>query len=322
MSKARAVFAGLLFLLGARRALRARHRIVPERQHDPRTETLVILLLGAASACATGFVAVYVIDRIPRQTQFLGLSLGLSFACLAAACLLVGKRLVPDDEIESHYSAEHVEAQEEVVQIVEESKDAFTRKRLLGLAAGGAGAALGAAILTPVVSLGPFLDTDRLKATPWRRGRRLVDERGRPLRGADIQRDTFYTAYPEDVDPEQIGSPLVVVRLDPRALHLPSGRNGWAPHGILAYSKICTHAGCAVALYRTPRYEPTAPRPALVCPCHYSTFDPAAGGAVLFGPAGRPLPQLPLAVDAAGHLRAAGGFSAPVGPSWWGVRQQ
>jgi quinol---cytochrome c reductase iron-sulfur subunit len=322
MSKARAALAGLLFLLGARRALRARHRIVPEGEPNPRTETFVILLLGAAAVCAAGFVAVYAVDRIPRQTQFLGLSLGLSLACIAAACVLVGKRLVPDDEIESRYSVEHVEEQEEVVQIVEESADAFTRKRLLGLAAGGAGAALGAAILTPVVSLGPFLDTDRLYATPWRRGRRLVDGYGRPLKAAGIQRDTFYTAYPEGEDPEQVGSPLVVVRLDPHALRLPSGRNGWAPHGILAYSKICTHAGCAIALYRTPRYEPTAPRPALVCPCHYSTFDPAKGGAVLFGPAGRPLPQLPLAVDAAGHLRAAGGFSDPVGPSWWGVRQR
>jgi ubiquinol-cytochrome c reductase iron-sulfur subunit len=107
-----------------------------------------------------------------------------------------------------------------------------------------------------------------------------------------------------------------------RALRLPEGRTGWAPHGILAYSKICTHAGCAIALYRTPLYEPTTPGPALVCPCHYSTFDPATGGTVLFGPAGRPLPQLPLRIDDGGHLRAAGGFSGPIGPSWWGVRKK
>ena len=43
---------------------------------------------------------------------------------------------------------------------------------------------------------------------------------------------------------------------------------------------------------------------------------------VLFGPAGRPLPQLPLEVDSGGDLRAAGGFSGPVGPSWWGVRMR
>jgi ubiquinol-cytochrome c reductase iron-sulfur subunit len=138
----------------------------------------------------------------------------------------------------------------------------------------------------------------------------------------DVERDTFYTAYPEGADRETLGAPLVVVRLEPAALNLPSGRNGWAPGGILAYSKICTHAGCAVALYRKPTFPDVQPQPALVCPCHYSTFDPATGGSVLFGPAGRPLPQLPLYVDPAGHLRAAGNFSGPVGPSWWGVRNR
>jgi ubiquinol-cytochrome c reductase iron-sulfur subunit len=43
---------------------------------------------------------------------------------------------------------------------------------------------------------------------------------------------------------------------------------------------------------------------------------------VIFGPAGRPLPQLPLFVDSRGGLRAAGNFSGPVGPSWWGVRSK
>lgn len=112
----------------------------------------------------------------------------------------------------------------------------------------------------------------------------------------------------------------MVVRLAPDAVRLPPERAGWAPEGILAYSKICTHAGCAIALYRTPTFGPTQPGPALVCPCHYSTFDPATGGEVLFGPAGRNLPQLPLTVDPAGELRAGANFSGPVGPSWWGVR--
>jgi ubiquinol-cytochrome c reductase iron-sulfur subunit len=101
---------------------------------------------------------------------------------------------------------------------------------------------------------------------------------------------------------------------------LPAARDGWAPDGIVAYSKICTHAGCAIALYRKPTFPATQPGPALVCPCHYSTFDVTNGGAVLFGPAGRPLPQLPLEIDNAGQLRAGGNFSGAVGPSWWGVR--
>jgi ubiquinol-cytochrome c reductase iron-sulfur subunit len=174
--------------------------------------------------------------------------------------------------------------------------------------------------VTPAVSLGPVFDTDRFYRTPWRGGRRLVDERGRPLHADDIEEGVFYTAYPAGADPEQLGSPLIVVRLDPNTLQLPAGRDDWAPQGILAYSKICTHAGCAVSLYRVPLFEPTEPKPALVCPCHYSTFDPARGAEVTFGPAGRPLPQLPLAVDGEGQLRAAGNLSGPVGPAWWGVR--
>jgi ubiquinol-cytochrome c reductase iron-sulfur subunit len=109
------------------------------------------------------------------------------------------------------------------------------------------------------------------------------------------------------------------VRLDPAAIHLPPGRGDWAPMGIVAYSKVCTHAGCAIALYRKPTFPAVEPRPMLVCPCHYSTFDPATGAQVMYGPAGRPLPQLPLMVDDLGYVRAAGNYSARVGPGWWNV---
>ncbi|MGA9634316.1 MAG: ubiquinol-cytochrome c reductase iron-sulfur subunit, partial [Solirubrobacterales bacterium] len=183
-----------------------------------------------------------------------------------------------------------------------------------------AGAALGASLAAPAASLGPVLDTASLYETPWRRGRGLVDDRERPYRADDIESGSFYTAYPEGGDPDKLGSPLIVIRLDPAQLHLPSGREDWAPEGILAYSKVCTHAGCAVALYRKPLFPQAERKPAFVCPCHYSTFDPADGGTVLFGPAGRNLPQLPLEIDGEGLLRAAGDFSGPVGPSFWGIR--
>jgi ubiquinol-cytochrome c reductase iron-sulfur subunit len=171
------------------------------------------------------------------------------------------------------------------------------------------------------VSLGPALHTDELLRTPWHRGRRLVDDAGRPLRADGIDVDSFLTAYAEDWPRRSFASPLVVIRLAPERLDLPPERAGWAPGGVLAYSKICTHAGCAVSEYRAPLFEPTSERPALVCPCHYSTFDPATGGTVLVGPAGRPLPQLPLEVDRDGNLRAAGGLSDGPGPSWSRVRR-
>ena len=316
--------AGSVLLLGRgrRRPEREERHLVEPGPPDPLAELVAIGLLGATSLCAIGFVVVYALDRIPHQTQLLGLALGLAFAFLAAATLVVGNRLVSPAEHEEDYPPPASPAEQEaVVQLAEESASRFTRKRLVVLAAGGAGTALGAALVTPALSLGPAFDVDLLRRTPWRRGVRLVDDRGRPLAADDVETESFYTAYPEGADPDELGSPLVVVRLDPVDLALPRERRFWAPDGIVAYSKICTHAGCAVALYRKPTFPPTQPRPALVCPCHYSTFDPATGGTVLFGPAGRPLPQLPLAVADGGRLVAAGPFSGPIGPSWWGVRK-
>jgi len=298
-------------------------RMVARGGPAPRAETAVLAFLGLASLSALAFVVVYALDRLDNQTQLLGLCLGVAFLSLAAACVVTGKHLVVSEEIEDSYpELEHLDEQEEIVQIVEESGSRITRKRLLKLAAGGAGGAVGLALLTPAASLGPLLDWRELVRTPWRSGRRLVDERGRALRAAEIEEAVFYTAYPAGAPQEDLAAPVILVRLPLSELRLPATRHDWAPSGIVAYSKICTHAGCAVSLYRTPLFAPTSPRPALICPCHYSTFDPAAAGAVLFGPAGRPLPQLPLRVDADGFLVAAGPLSGVVGPAWWSVRSR
>jgi ubiquinol-cytochrome c reductase iron-sulfur subunit len=300
----------------------ARTRIVAPGSPRPRAESVVLALFGLAALAAAAVIPIYAFDSLrPHQTQLLGLAFGLAFAALAAACIVIAKALVPQEEIAEPYT-EPERGREQVVveQIVEESGTRFTRRRLVKLAAGGAGAALGAALVTPALSLGPALDVAQLRRTAWRRGVKLVDGDGKPLRADDVTTKTLFTAYPEGADKDALGSPLVVVRVDPAQLELPDDRRAWAPDGILAYSKICTHAGCAVSLYRTPTFEPTSSRPALVCPCHYSTFDPARGGTVLFGPAGRNLPQLPLEIDGDGMLRAAGDFSGPIGPSWWGVR--
>jgi ubiquinol-cytochrome c reductase iron-sulfur subunit len=319
--------AALVLLLRRRRPRRDEPsvRLVAEAPPNPLSELVVLGLLALAGAAAVGFIVVYALDRLSHQTQLLGLSIGLAFAFLSAAAIVFAHRLVPEEERGEPYPEpdEHAVEQAAVVQIVDESANRISRRRLLKLAAGGAGATLGAALVVPALSLGPFLDVGPLRRTPWRRGLRLVDDNGRPLRADDIEEATFYTAFPAGMSHEELGAPLVIVRLDPDSLRLPRGRDGWAPEGIVAYSKICTHAGCAVSLYRVPHiFPPTAPsRPALICPCHYSTFDPATGGGVLFGPAGRPLPQLPLRIGPDGILVAGGDFSGAIGPSWWGVRR-
>jgi ubiquinol-cytochrome c reductase iron-sulfur subunit len=312
----------IVLLVGIVRRPQRRPRIVPEGEPDERAEWIVVALLLASAACALAFVVFYALDW-SNLTQWLGLALGSSLGLLAAALIVTAKRLVVEEEITDEYEypeAGDAEEQEKVVQIVSESDSKISRRRLLGGAGALAGTALGAALLAPAGSLGPILDTEPYYESPWRRGRRLVDDKGEPYAAEAISEETFYTAFPEGADPERVASPLVVVRLDPAGLKLPTERTDWAPNGILAFSKVCTHAGCAVALYRSPLYPEAEPGPALVCPCHYSTFDPAAGGEVTFGPAGRDLPQLPLAIDGDGNLVAAGNFSGPPGPSFWGVR--
>jgi ubiquinol-cytochrome c reductase iron-sulfur subunit len=305
---------------GARGERDGRPRIVAPGPPDPAAELLVAVLLVLTALAAALFVVAYGLDW---STQVLGGALGGALGLLAAALIVTSKRLVVTEEIPEEYPEEEdPEEQQKLVQIVRESGGRLTRKRLLGAASGLAAGALGVALITPAVSLGPVFDTSRLNETPWRRGRRLVDRDGRPYSADAVDTGTFYTAFPEGADPDAIASPVVMIRLAPAQIHLPPERAGWAPGGIIAYSKICTHAGCAIALYRNPLFQPVEPSHALVCPCHYSTFDAGAAGKVLFGPAGRPLPQLPLMIDAARDLRAAGNFSGPVGPAWWGVRSR
>jgi ubiquinol-cytochrome c reductase iron-sulfur subunit len=298
-------------------------RIVALGSPDRRAENGVLLLFGASALSAVAFIATYALDRLPDQTQYLGLSLGLAFLFLAAALIVIGKRLVVTEElVEDYPKLESPPQQAQIEQILAESDDRFTRKRLVLVAGTGTVTAVGAALVAPLASLGPVLDLASLVATPWHAGRRLVGQDEKPLAAASIEEGSFYTGFPEDAPHDQFAAPLIVVRLPAANLHLPTGRRHWAPDGIVAYSKICTHAGCAISLYRKPTFAPTEAKPALVCPCHYSTFDPAAGGSVLFGPAGRSLPQLPLMIDTDGNLRASGNFSGPVGPSWWGVRSR
>jgi ubiquinol-cytochrome c reductase iron-sulfur subunit len=318
-----ALVAAVVLALGrGRRSVRRdpKHRLVPRGPKERGAESLLLALLCAATISSLAFVAVYALDRIGHQTQWLGLTLGVAFLLLAASCVVISRRLVVTEELDEPYpDPEPPSGEESIEGLIDQSGSRFTRGRLVKLAGTGAVGALGLAALAPALSLGPAFDNDALLRTPWKRGRRLVDERGRPLAASDIAEESFFTAYPEGADREQFGAPLVLVRLP---LEQIRERRDWAPQGIVAYSKICTHAGCAVALYRKPTFADVEPKPALVCPCHYSTFDPGDAGKVLFGPAGRALPQLPLLVDRGGHLRAAGTFSGPVGPSWWGVRMR
>ena len=169
-------------------------------------------------------------------------------------------------------------------------------------------AALGVAALFPLRSLGPRPGRSLLR-TAWRGGTRVVTLDGEPVRADAVPLGGLLTVFPEG-DTGSADAQAVVVRVEPRLLRLPPDRASWAVDGIVAFSKVCTHAGCPVGLYEADRHE-------LLCPCHQSAFAVLVGAKPVSGPAAWPLPQLPLSVDAEGVLRADGDFSAPVGPGWW-----
>jgi ubiquinol-cytochrome c reductase iron-sulfur subunit len=132
---------------------------------------------------------------------------------------------------------------------------------------------------------------------------------GRPVLAADVPLEGLVTVFPEG-DPGSADGQAVLVHVASGLLQPHLGREGWTPQDFIAYSKICTHAGCPVGLYQAQTHQ-------LLCPCHQSAFDVLHAAKPVFGPAAAALPQLPLSIDADGYLVADGDFSDPVGPSFW-----
>lgn len=300
-----------------------------------QAELAVAGLLFLAGLAGLAFVVVYAFDG--GDTQLLGVAIALAFGLLAVALIIAGWRVVPQEELEeirpgfavppdaeteAETRADHERESEteSATLTVREGVDGVTRRRLLKAAGGAAGVGLGAAALTPLASLGPAVG-NRLDASPWKDGVRLVEENGLPVKAADLEVGSYLTAFAEGADKEQLATAVVVVHVKPDELELPADRADWAPEGLMAFSKICTHAQCAISLFRYPLFAERSPGPALVCPCHYSTFDVLKGGERIFGPAVRPLPQLPLKIER-GLLVAGGDFSGPVGASWGRVREE
>jgi ubiquinol-cytochrome c reductase iron-sulfur subunit len=252
----------------------------------------------------------------------LGLGMGLTIALLGIGFGAVhwAKTLMSDTEViaERHEFRSSDEDREDFVKTVKErsSEAGLGRrsliKRTLGLSVGLVG-------LSPLLllrDLGP-LPKDDLSKTSWRTGTRLVTDPGdRPIKASDLEVGAVAQVLPElrpgqERTLEDIGKDAVLlIRLRPEEFQLDAERKSWTHEGIIAFSKICSHMGCAVALYEQQTKH-------LLCPCHQSTFDVTRAAKVIFGPAARPLPQLAITVDAEGYLVAQQPFTESVGPSYW-----
>lgn len=183
---------------------------------------------------------------------------------------------------------------------------------------------IGALIATPIPAIVLFRDlgptTDPVVAlteTLWEEGVRLTrDPVGTPIKASEVTLGSVFHVIPEGLNDEEgrleekAKAAVLLMRLRPQDLNELPERASWSYDGIVAYSKICTHVGCPVALYEQQTHH-------LLCPCHQSTFDVTNHCEVIFGPAARPLPQLAITVDAEGYLVAQQGFTEPVGPSFW-----
>ena len=281
--------------------------VLTERQRHYERLVLVCFLVTALAG-----IGLFVVYFSGGQTQLEGILWAAALGGLGIGIGLWGGKLLDARTAveERHPLRSEPGAQEALEEAFSEELGPLIRRRSLLLRAlAAAGGAIGLALLLPVLSLGPA-PGNTLKVTGWRRGLRVVDESGNPLTLDALPEDGFITVYPEG----QVGrsdSQALLIRVPPGLLHLPADRMAAAPRGIyVAYSKLCTHAGCPVGLYR-------AQERSLFCPCHQSQFNVLDGAKPYFGPAARPLPQLPMALNPQGFLVAMGDFDSPVGPAFW-----
>jgi ubiquinol-cytochrome c reductase iron-sulfur subunit len=313
----------------------------PAPKHAKNAERLVAALFVLAFLAGCGFIAAYVglevgqstlpkgantVVAVLRSNLALGSSLAIALLALGTGSMIWVRHLTPDIEIEEERHdmnsapADRAAFQKDFAEGAAISQ--ITRRPLLRRTMLLATAPLALAPLVLLRDLGPLPQTD-LRHTVWKKGLRAVTLGGlRPLRPADMSTPgSMITVIPEgyqDDNDALAKAGVILIKFEPGQLHIPTNYNGgtlvstmnWTVNDIVAYSKICTHVGCPVALYEQTTHH-------ILCPCHQSTFDAANGANVIFGPAARALPQLPLMVDSDGYLAAASDFTQPVGPSFW-----
>jgi ubiquinol-cytochrome c reductase iron-sulfur subunit len=255
------------------------------------------------------------------NTLYLGLGLTLGLMGIGIGAVHWAKTLMPDAEVseDRHPARGSEEVRAKAVEIIKlaNSESGFSRRKLIRRSMYGALAFFPLPAVLLFGDLGPN-PGDTLRHTMWKKGTRLaIDPTGVPIKAADITLGSVFHVIPEGLAElkkhkleEKAKAAVLLIRLNPADLIESEERKTWSYDGIVAYSKICTHVGCPVALYEQLTHN-------LLCPCHQSTFDVTDACKVVFGPAARPLPQLPITVDAEGYLIAQSDFTEPVGPSFW-----
>ena len=266
------------------------------------------------------FVFVPVLGNQNAHQLGLGLGMAISLFFIGMGAIHWAKTLMPDVEVvaERHEFRSPDSDRKDFVSAVKEGAAAAGLGRR-SLIKRSLGAALGLSALSPLIllrDLGP-LPGKELEKTTWKTGTHLVTDPGnRRIKASDLEVGAVAQVLPEIEDPEHrklsdiAKDAVLLIRLRPEEFNLEADRLAMTHDGIIAFSKICSHMGCAVALYEQQTKH-------LLCPCHQSTFDVTRAAKVIFGPSARPLPQLDITIDDEGYLVARHPFSEPVGPSFW-----
>ena len=282
-------------------------------KNPARAEGIIATIMVVAIVLIAGFGAAYWQNWNP---WIIGGTLGAGLSLLGFGLAAWGKYLMPQGPFveERHVLASSPEDRDSMAAaLVERSAVVVKRRRLLGgLFALGSGIFGIVAIFPLLRSMGPVPGTS-LETTDWRRKTLLVDSNGRPVTKDTLVVGGIMTVYPHGLQTTLNGQGIdqtVLIRVQDSDLVTAKGRESWAPAGYVAYSNVCTHLGCPVGLYETELEL-------LVCPCHQSMFNVRNGAVPQFGPAPRPLPQLPLAFDGNGYLVAQAAYDQPVGPGFW-----
>ena len=265
--------------------------------------------------------------NVRRSTLFIGLGLGLGMLGIGIAAVHWAKSLMNDhekvEERHTTYGDDATRAQAAEMMLEGVADSSIARRPLLKGALGTAVAIAPLTFVVPLIgNLGGDWDISKLKYTAWGSapdgGPRYLatDPTDRRIKASDLTQGSIVHVQPWKLPEEEnylekkTKAMVILIRVDPSILKEPEERKGWSYEGIVAYSKVCTHVGCPVALYERTTHH-------VLCPCHQSTFDITDQAKVVFGPAKRPLPQLPIAVDDEGYLYAQSDFHEPVGPSFW-----
>ncbi|GHJ13969.1 cytochrome bc1 complex Rieske iron-sulfur subunit [Micromonospora sp. AKA38] len=314
-------------------------QVVPGSKAERRLTRTVALMFLLTGVAATAFLVIYIWwpwqweagrggDKL--YTPLLGLTLGVALLGIGFGILTWGKKLLPKEVSiqDRHDQGGNPEDRkitgETMLYLADEL--GVKRRPLLGISLLAGLAPVGAVAAAPLI--GGLIEQPHKNNQMFTTGFapaeggekiRLIREDGRPIRPADVSVGGQLTVFPGiegGVSNRHADSPTLLIHLreddaqKSRAANERKGRGDYMWGNYVAFSKICTHAGCPASLYEQQTNR-------LLCPCHQSQFLITDNAKPIFGPANRPLPQLPIEVDEEGFFVARSDYTETIGPDFW-----